>query len=104
MHTKTALLIALVAGLATASAVSRASGQTQPVTGHGSHGTHAQMKNSAKTTTAAAPTFAALDANKDGFLSKAELAKHPMAAHASMVDADKDGRLSVAEFKQLQGM
>lgn len=44
------------------------------------------------------------DANKDGWLSKAELAKHPMAAHASMVDADKDGRLSRSEFKALQDM
>jgi hypothetical protein len=46
--------------------------------------------------------FDALDTNKDGQLSKAELAKHPMAAHASMVDADKNGSLSRDEFKALQ--
>ncbi len=49
-------------------------------------------------------TFTALDANKDGFLSKAELAKHPMAAHAGMVDANQDGKLSRGEFDALQKM
>ncbi len=48
--------------------------------------------------------FNALDSNKDGRLSTAELAKHPMAAHASMVDANKDGTLSRAEFKALEQM
>ena len=48
--------------------------------------------------------FAALDANKDGFLSKAELAKHPMAAHAGMADANKDGKLSRSEFDALEKM
>jgi hypothetical protein len=49
-------------------------------------------------------TFTVLDANKDGFLSKAELAKHPMAAHAGMVDANKDGKLNRGEFDTLQKM
>lgn len=53
---------------------------------------------------AAPDAFAVLDANKDGALSKAELAKHPMAAHASMVDANKDGVLNRSEFAALQGM
>lgn len=48
--------------------------------------------------------FAVLDTNKDGALSKQELAKHPMAAHASMVDANKDGSLSKSEFAALEGM
>lgn len=48
--------------------------------------------------------FAALDTDKDGALSKSELAKHPMAAHASMVDANNDGRLSKSEFAALEGM
>lgn len=48
--------------------------------------------------------FDALDTNKDGRLSKDELAKHPMGAHASMVDANKDGALSREEFKALQQM
>lgn len=51
-----------------------------------------------------AKVFDALDTNKDGQLSKTELAKHPMAAHASMVDADKNGSLSREEFKALQQM
>lgn len=53
---------------------------------------------------AAPDAFAALDVNKDGALSKAELTKHPMAAHASMVDANKDGVLNRNEFAALQGM
>lgn len=48
--------------------------------------------------------FAALDINKDGVLSKAEIAKHPMAAHAGMVDANKDGKLSKSEFAALESM
>lgn len=57
--------------------------------------------------TAARPAgdvFASYDMNKDGWLSRAELARHPMAEHAGMVDLDKDGRLTRAEFKQLQSM
>ena len=51
-----------------------------------------------------ARTFEALDANRDGRLSKAEMAKHPLAAHSAMVDANKDGSLSKDEFLALQGM
>ena len=51
-----------------------------------------------------AKAFDALDANKDGQLSKIELAKHPMGAHASMVDADRNGSLSREEFTALQKM
>ena len=63
-----------------------------PTTDHSKHAGHAP------------DAFAALDANKDGVLSKAELAKHPMAAHASMVDANKDDVLDRSEFAALQGM
>ena len=45
-----------------------------------------------------------IDANKDGKLSKAELAKHPMASHMSMVDANKDGSLDAAEFAAFEKM
>lgn len=51
-----------------------------------------------------AKAFDALDANKDDQLSKTELAKHPMGAHASMVDADRNGSLSREEFKALLQM
>jgi hypothetical protein len=37
-------------------------------------------------------------------LSKTELAKHPMAAHAAMVDANRDGNLDRKEFEALQKM
>lgn len=48
-----------------------------------------------------APAFVALDKNKDGYLSKAEMAKHPMAAHFGMMDANKDGKLSPREFSSM---
>ena len=48
--------------------------------------------------------FSKLDVNHDGELSKAELAKHPKAAHMAMVDENQDGFLSREEFEQLQGM
>jgi hypothetical protein len=48
--------------------------------------------------------FDALDTNKDGQLSKEELAKDPMGAHAAMVDADRNGSLSREEFTALQKM
>lgn len=51
-----------------------------------------------------ADAFGSYDKNKDGWLSRAELANHPMAGHASMFDADKDGRLTRAEFQKLQSM
>ena len=59
---------------------------------HGAHqhAGHAPM--------AASSGFAALDSNKDGRLSKAEMAKHPMAAHFAMMDTDKDGYLSPPEL------
>lgn len=46
---------------------------------------------------AAGSAFAKLDGNRDGRLSKAEMAKHPMAAHFPMLDADRNGYLSPTE-------
>jgi len=48
--------------------------------------------------------FAKLDINKDGKLSKAEMAKDPKAAHFSMLDTDNNGSLSRAEFAKASGM
>ena len=42
-------------------------------------------------------TFAKLDGNRDGKLSKGEMAKHPMAAHFAVLDVDKNGYLSPKE-------
>ena len=62
---------------------------------HGDHRGHAAPPAE----TAAQKEFRALDKDKDGKLSKAEMpAKHPMAAHFAMMDADKDGVLSEAEY------
>ena len=48
--------------------------------------------------------FAQYDLNRDGVLTMAELASHPMAAHASMIDANGDGKLDKAEFAALESM
>lgn len=48
--------------------------------------------------------FTALDTDKDGSLSKAELTKHKLGPHFDMLDTDKDGRLGVAEFAAGKGM
>lgn len=76
---------------------------------HGVHGMqhakggsdHAEMDHSKMDHAAhrsAVATFAQLDFNKDGKLSKAEMAKHPMAGHFSMMDENQDGFLSTTEF------
>ncbi|MBZ3441993.1 hypothetical protein IPR02_19940, partial [Xanthomonas perforans] len=45
-----------------------------------------------------------LDTNKDGSLSKEELAKHKLAPHFGMLDSNKDGKLSPQEFAAGKGM
>jgi len=44
------------------------------------------------------PDFAAIDADKDGKITKAEVEAH-RAARVAAADADKDGKLSAAELK-----
>lgn len=51
-----------------------------------------------------ANSFARYDADRDGVLSRAELGKHPMGAHAAMADANRDGLLDKAEFAALEAM
>src|SRR3546814_14395236 len=68
-----------------------------------SHESHAGHGTSAVTPAQPVPStkaFDALDAAKSGLLSKAELATHPMAAHASMVDATNHGSHNPQEFKE----
>ena len=71
-----------------------AGGQTTtPTTDHGQH-----------KPAAADADFTKLDANKDGSLSKEELAKHKLAPHFGMLDSNKDGKLSPQEFAAGKGM
>lgn len=70
---------------------------TQPPHMHKMEG-HKHMQSDAKSE-AKVDEFATLDTDKDGFLSKAELAKHALAPHAEMVDGDRDGKLSKTEFE-----
>ena len=58
---------------------------------------HHAMDHAGHAPSAASTTYQKLDSNKDGKLSKAEMAKHPMAAHFAMLDADKNGYLSSKE-------
>lgn len=80
-----------------------ASGQSHESSGsaHSGHGTEVMTRDAPAHP---AMAFEALDTNNDGKLSTAELAAHPMAAHASMVDADKSGALDRREFEALNKM
>lgn len=67
--------------------------------GHGGQDdAHQHAAHAAAAKPSVPPAFAALDKDKDRFLSKAEMAKHPMAGHFAMMDANKDGKLSPKEF------
>ena len=52
----------------------------------------------------AADAFDRYDRDRNGKLSKAELAQHPMGAHAQMADANGDGLLDKREFAALEAM
>ena len=51
-----------------------------------------------------ADAFDRYDLDRNSKLSKAELVKHPMGAHAQMVDANGDGALDKSEFAALEAM
>jgi len=51
-----------------------------------------------------ADAFDRYDLDRNSQLSKAELVKHPMGAHAQMVDANGDGALDKSEFAALEAM
>jgi hypothetical protein len=91
--TASLLALALFAATASAASPSNPPSAAKSTTGHPqqSHTDHGKMEG--KTA-----EFAALDANKDGKLSKAELAKHKLGPHFGMLDADKNGVLSPTEF------
>jgi hypothetical protein len=89
------LMLLAIFATGTAFAAEPQKAPTKPETPTTAHGKHAGPTPDA---------FALLDTNKDGVLAKAELAKHPMAAHASMVDSNKDGVLDRSEFAALQDM
>lgn len=65
---------------------------------------HAHVQHTVDAKPTQADAFARLDANKDDALSKAELARHPMAGHMAMVDADRNGVLNRGEFAMLEKM
>lgn len=84
----TLFLGALLLATGAATATGQQHGEHQDHSDHANHG--AAEKDTKE--------FAALDTNKDGTLSKAELAKHPLGPHFGMLDTDRDGRLTGAEF------
>ena len=58
---------------------------------------HHAMDHAGHAPSTGGSTFAKLDGNRDGKLSKGEMAKHPMAAHFAALDVDKIGYLSPKE-------
>jgi len=95
------LPLALIAGMALAHDPPKTADQQDKTD-------HSKMDMSGKQTDhkkMAADEFAALDKNKDGKLTKAELPKDsPVRPHFEMLDADKNGSLSSAEFAGHHGM
>ncbi|EKT4102255.1 MULTISPECIES: hypothetical protein [Lysobacteraceae] len=84
-----------------------AGGQTTtPTTDHGQHKPmdHKKQEHGQHKPAAADADFTKLDTNKDGALSKEELAKHKLAPHFGMLDGNKDGKLSPQEFAAGKGM
>ena len=84
-----------------------AGGQTStPTTDHGQHKPmdHKKQEHGQHKPAASDADFTKLDANKDGSLSKEELAKHKLAPHFGMLDSNKDGKLSQQEFAAGKGM
>lgn len=72
---------------------------------HGKMGMpHGQMDHGQTSPAKGNAAFIELDVNKDGKISKAEMAKDPKAAHFAMLDTDKDGALSPAELAKASGM
>ena len=94
-------VLIFAAALVSGSAV--AAGQSHGSSGsaHAGHGPGTMTQDTSDDLTKA---FDELDADGNGQLSTAELARHPMAAHASMVDADKSGDLDRQEFEVLHKM
>ena len=58
---------------------------------------HHAMDHAGHAPSTGGSTFAKLDGNRDGKLSKGEMAKHPMASHFAALDVDKNGYLSPKE-------
>ena len=78
---------------------------TTPTTDHGQHKPMDHKKQEhGQHKPAADADFTKLDVNKNGALSKEELAKHKLAAHFGMLDTNKDGKLSSQEFAAGKGM
>lgn len=85
--------LCLLAGTALASGQTNPPSAAKTATGHAQqgHSDHGKTDNNTG-------EFATLDVNKDGKLSRAELAKHKLGPHFGMLDVDKNGALSPTEF------
>ena len=102
LATASLLALSLVASTASAAGQTKPSSPTKPTTGHAQQGhtDHGKLDNRVDHGKPPGTTseFAALDANKDGKLSKAELSKHKLGPHFGMLDVNKNGILSPTEF------
>ncbi len=96
---KSLALIILAVALAAPAAFAHDPNEHDPKKQAQPHDMSTMSKGQADHDKMAANEFAALDKNKDGKLSKAEVpAKHAVAPHFAMLDTNKDGSLSRAEF------
>lgn len=103
------LAISLLISMDAASAADPAKTGAKPASPHAmDHGksdaSHGPMEHRQATGAKGSDAFVKLDANKDGKLSRAEMAKDPKAAHFGMLDANRDGSLSAAEYAKARGM
>lgn len=102
---KSLVCIAVAAALAAPAAFAHDPKEHDPKTQTQSHDMSTMPMEHTDHDKMAATEFAALDKNKDGRLSKAEIpAKHAVAPHFGMLDANKDGNLSPAEYAKAKGM
>lgn len=98
-------ILSLLAGTALAAGQSSPPATAKPTTDHNQMD-HSKMDQNAGHGHKVSPPgeFTALDTNKDGGLSQAELGKHKLGPHFGMLDTNKDGRLNPAEFAAGKGM
>ena len=108
LQTSLVVLLSAVAGVAFAQTPHAKPSSSTAATTQQGQVDHSKMDMSGKKSVdhgkMAASEFAALDKNKDGKLSAAEVpASSPIKSHFSMLDANKDGALSKAEHVKHHG-
>lgn len=104
-YVRSILLISSLFSIGTAIAADPVKTGSAQAADHSKMGmSHGQMDHGQMPPAKGSAAFIKFDVNKDGKISKAEMAKDPKAAHFAMLDTNKDGALSPAEFEKAGGM